>query len=58
MPSLMITAMLSLMITTMPSLPPRTGKVKAIPGGGSVADYKEVNRLESLQLADAFLSYK
>jgi hypothetical protein len=39
-------------------MPIRTGKVKAIPGGGSVADYKEVNRLESIQLADAFLSYR
>ena len=36
----------------------QAGKQKEIPGGGSVAEYKEVNRLESLQLADAFLSYK
>ena len=36
----------------------KSGKQKEIPGGGGVAEYKEVNRLESLQLADAFLSYK
>jgi len=34
------------------------GKRKEIPGGGSVQEYKEVNAKESLQLADAFLSYK
>ena len=36
----------------------KSGKKKEIPGGGDVAEYKEVNRVESLQLADAFLSYK
>ena len=35
----------------------KEGKTRTIPGGGSVAEYKEVNRLESIQLADAFLSY-
>ena len=28
-----------------------------IPGGGSIKEYKEVNARESLELADAFLSY-
>ena len=35
----------------------RTGKVKEIPAGGSVEEYKAVNAKESLDLADAFLSY-
>ena len=34
------------------------GKAREIPGGGSVEEYKEVNRKESLDLADAFLSTK
>jgi len=33
------------------------GKVKQIPAGGSVEEYKAVNAKESLELADAFLSY-
>lgn len=33
------------------------GKKKEIPGGGSVEEYKAVNAKESLELADAFLSY-
>ena len=33
------------------------GKKKEIPGGGSVEEYKAVNARESLELADAFLSY-
>eukprot|EP00092_Neocalanus_flemingeri_P080239 GFUD01100074.1.p1 GENE.GFUD01100074.1~~GFUD01100074.1.p1 ORF type:complete len:305 (+),score=107.79 GFUD01100074.1:55-969(+) len=33
------------------------GKVKEIPAGGSVEEYKAVNAKESLELADAFLSY-
>ena len=36
----------------------KAGKVREIPGGGSVEEYKEVNRKESLDLADAFLSTK
>jgi len=36
----------------------KSGKVKAIPGGGSVDEYKIVNAQESQDLADAFLSYK
>jgi len=35
----------------------KEGKKKTIPGGGSVQEYKEVNARESLELADAFLSY-
>lgn len=34
------------------------GKTKEIPGGGSVEEYKAVNAKESMDLADAFLSYK
>ena len=33
------------------------GKVKEIPAGGSVEEYKAVNARESLELADAFLFY-
>ena len=33
------------------------GKKKEIPGGGTVEEYKAVNARESLELADAFLSY-
>merc|ERR1719291_309584 len=33
------------------------GKVKQIPAGGSVEEYKAVNAKESLELANAFLSY-
>ena len=33
------------------------GKKKEIPGGGSVEEYKAVNARESIDLADAFLSY-
>ena len=33
------------------------GKEKEIPAGGSVDEYKAVNARESLELADAFLSY-
>jgi len=33
------------------------GKVKEIPAGGNVEEYKAVNAKESLELADAFLSY-
>lgn len=36
----------------------KSGKAREIPGGGSVEEYKEVNRKESLDLADAFLSTK
>lgn len=36
----------------------RDGKKKEIPGGGDVAEYKDVNAKESRDLADAFLSYK
>ena len=36
----------------------KAGKMREIPGGGSVEEYKEVNRKESLDLADAFLSTK
>ena len=36
----------------------KAGKTREIPGGGSVEEYKEVNRKESLDLADAFLSTK
>merc|ERR1712142_1285420 len=35
----------------------RVGKVKEIPAGGNVEEYKAVNAKESLDLADAFLSY-
>jgi len=35
----------------------KEGKKRSIPGGGSVEEYKRVNREESIQLADAFLSY-
>merc|ERR1719260_377493 len=35
----------------------KIGKVKEIPAGGSVDEYKAVNAKESLDLADAFLSY-
>jgi hypothetical protein len=35
----------------------REGKKRTIPGGGSVEEYKRVNSQESIQLADAFLSY-
>lgn len=35
----------------------KAGKQKEIPGGGSVQEYKDVNAKESLELADAFLSY-
>ena len=33
------------------------GRTKQIPAGGTVQEYKEVNARESLELADAFLSY-
>ena len=33
------------------------GKKKEIPAGGTVEEYKAVNARESLELADAFLSY-
>jgi len=33
------------------------GRVKTIPAGGTVEEYKAVNARESLELADAFLSY-
>ena len=36
----------------------KSGKAREIPGGGSVEEYKEVNRKESVDLADAFLSTK
>ena len=35
----------------------REGRTKQIPAGGTVQEYKEVNARESLELADAFLSY-
>merc|ERR1719516_887537 len=35
----------------------KEGRKKMIPGGGSIKEYKEVNARESLELADAFLSY-
>merc|ERR1719334_1071972 len=35
----------------------KTGKKKEIPAGGTVEEYKAVNAKESLELADAFLSY-
>ena len=35
----------------------RQGKKKEIPAGGTVEEYKAVNARESLELADAFLSY-
>ena len=35
----------------------REGKKKEIPAGGTVEEYKAVNARESLELADAFLSY-
>ena len=35
----------------------KEGKVKEIPAGGNVEEYKAVNAKESLELADAFLSY-
>merc|ERR1719291_1112193 len=35
----------------------KIGKVKEIPAGGSVEEYKAVNAKESLELANAFLSY-
>jgi len=35
----------------------KAGKVKEIPAGGNVEEYKAVNAKESLELADAFLSY-
>lgn len=35
----------------------KKGKVKEIPAGGRVEEYKAVNAKESLDLADAFLSY-
>ena len=31
--------------------------MKSIPGGGSVEEYKRVNKEESVRLADAFLAY-
>jgi len=34
------------------------GRQRAIPGGGQVAEYKEINLKESHVLADAFISYK
>jgi len=34
-----------------------TGKAKEVPAGGNVEEYKAVNAKESLELADAFLSY-
>ena len=33
------------------------GKKRAIPGNQNVEEYKEVNKRESVQVADAFLSY-
>jgi hypothetical protein len=35
----------------------KEGKKRSIAGGGSVEEYKRVNFQESVQLADAFLSY-
>ena len=35
----------------------KEGRKKTIPAGGSVEEYKKVNAKESLDLADAFLSY-
>jgi hypothetical protein len=35
----------------------KEGKKRNIAGGGSVEEYKRVNFQESVQLADAFLSY-
>ena len=32
-------------------------RMKSIPGGGSVDEYKRVNEEESVRLADAFLAY-
>ena len=32
-------------------------RMKSIPGGGSVEEYKRVNKEESVRLADAFLAY-
>ena len=34
------------------------GRKRTIPGGGNIKEYKEVNLRESIQLADAFVSYK
>ena len=32
-------------------------RMKSIPGGGRVEEYKRVNKEESVRLADAFLAY-
>ena len=35
----------------------REGRTRTIPGGQSVEEYKQVNKVESVRVADAFLSY-
>ena len=35
----------------------REGRTRTIPGGQSVTEYKQVNKVESVRVADSFLSY-